>query len=56
MLTEEIERKFLVTGEGWRQTPSITCCQGYLTANKMQTVFELKKIWQLRKKQPTQTC
>jgi CYTH domain-containing protein len=50
MLTEEIERKFLVTGEGWRQTPSITCCQGHLNTNKMHNRIRIKKDLATQKK------
>lgn len=38
VVVEEIERKFLVTGEGWRQTQGITYHQGYLNTDEMRTV------------------
>lgn len=33
-MKQEIERKFLVNGEGWRKTagPGTLCCQGYLAS------------------------
>jgi CYTH domain-containing protein len=34
----EIERKFLVNGNGWRQGQGIRICQGYLNPDKERTV------------------
>lgn len=34
----EIERKFLVTGDGWRQGEGIALAQGYLNRDKARTV------------------
>ena len=34
----EIERKFLVTGSGWREVPGVYFCQGYLNRDKHRTV------------------
>lgn len=34
----EIERKFLVTGTGWRQPDPVRLCQGYLNRDKARTV------------------
>ena len=34
----EIERKFLVVGEGWRQAPALAYAQGYLNRDKQRTV------------------
>ena len=34
----EIERKFLVTGDAWRQGKCIRLCQGYLNREKERTV------------------
>ena len=34
----EIERKFLVRGDGWRTGPGTACCQGYLNRDKQRTV------------------
>lgn len=34
----EIERKFLVTGDGWRTATGITIGQGYLNLDKARTV------------------
>ena len=34
----EIERKFLVTGDGWRQVEPTYFCQGYLSRDKHRTV------------------
>jgi adenylate cyclase len=34
----EIERKFLVHGDGWRQPLSTRICQGYLNRDKERTV------------------
>jgi adenylate cyclase len=34
----EIERKFLVTGSGWRQENSVRISQGYLNRDKERTV------------------
>ena len=34
----EIERKFLVKGEGWRGTPGTEISQGYLSRDKERTV------------------
>ena len=34
----EIERKFLVSGDGWRQGPSVMYRQGYLSTDKERTV------------------
>jgi adenylate cyclase len=34
----EIERKFLVTGAGWRQAPGVRVSQGYLNRDKHRTV------------------
>ena len=34
----EIERKFLVTGDQWRQASAIYFCQGYLNRSKERTV------------------
>jgi len=34
----EIERKFLVTGEAWRDAPAVYFCQGYLNRAKARTV------------------
>jgi adenylate cyclase len=34
----EIERKFLVTGEGWRQPEPLRICQGYLNRDADRTV------------------
>ncbi len=34
----EIERKFLVTGEGWRCGEGLRICQGYLNRDKQRTV------------------
>ncbi|PIT07930.1 CYTH domain-containing protein [Snodgrassella communis] len=38
-MTEEIERKFLVEGNGWRGlAPAVYFCQGYLSTIKERTV------------------
>ena len=37
-LATEIERKFLVTGDAWRQTPGTRFSQGYLNRDKERTV------------------
>jgi adenylate cyclase len=34
----EIERKFLVNGDAWRNAPATTICQGYLNRDKHRTV------------------
>ena len=34
----EIERKFLVVGDGWRQAPAVPYAQGYLNRDKQRTV------------------
>jgi len=34
----EIERKFLVKGNGWRQGQGVRICQGYLNRDKERTV------------------
>jgi adenylate cyclase len=34
----EIERKFLVNGDGWRQPHAVRICQGYLNRDKQRTV------------------
>lgn len=34
----EIERKFLIVGEGWRSAPAVYFCQGYLNRSKERTV------------------
>ncbi len=34
----EIERKFLVSGDGWRCTEPVYYCQGYLSHDKRRTV------------------
>ena len=34
----EIERKFLIRGDGWRSAPAIYFCQGYLNRDKNRTV------------------
>ncbi len=34
----EIERKFLVTGDQWRDATAVYFCQGYLNRNKERTV------------------
>lgn len=34
----EIERKFLVTGDAWKEGEPIHCVQGYLSVNKHRTV------------------
>ncbi len=34
----EIERKFLVSGDGWRQGPGVRICQGYLNRDRERTV------------------
>jgi len=34
----EIERKFLVTGDTWREAEAIYYCQGYLSSDKQRTV------------------
>lgn len=34
----EIERKFLVTGDAWRNTAAVYFCQGYLNRSKERTV------------------
>jgi CYTH domain-containing protein len=34
----EIERKFLVVGEGWRQPTAVRICQGYLNREADRTV------------------
>ncbi len=33
-MQQEIERKFLITGDGWRETAGVgvSCCQGYINA------------------------
>jgi CYTH domain-containing protein len=38
LLATEIERKFLVRGEGWRQTAPLEIRQGYLNRDKQRTV------------------
>lgn len=35
---KEIERKFLVTGNGWRDAPATTYRQGYLSTDRNRTV------------------
>lgn len=37
-MAKEIERKFVVTGEGWQETRSTTYRQGYLSTEKERTV------------------
>ncbi|MFT5300686.1 MAG: adenylate cyclase [Mariniblastus sp.] len=37
-MATEIERKFLVTGDAWRNAPSLYYCQGYLNDDKLRTV------------------
>ena len=34
----EIERKFLVAGDGWRAAPAVPYAQGYLNRDKQRTV------------------
>ena len=34
----EIERKFLVSGDDWKQAQPVFYCQGYLNRDKMRTV------------------
>ena len=34
----EIERKFLVVGDAWRQAPAVAYAQGYLNRDKQRTV------------------
>ena len=34
----EIERKFLVVGDDWRQAPAVAYAQGYLNRDKQRTV------------------
>lgn len=34
----EIERKFLVVGDSWRQTDAQRICQGYMNRDKLRTV------------------
>ena len=34
----EIERKFLTTGDEWRNANATYCCQGYLNPDKQRTV------------------
>jgi CYTH domain-containing protein len=34
----EIERKFLVVGDAWREAPATACAQGYLNRDKQRTV------------------
>jgi adenylate cyclase len=34
----EIERKFLVVGDEWRDAPAVYFCQGYLSRSKERTV------------------
>lgn len=34
----EIERKFLVTGDAWREAPAVYFAQGYLSTEKSRTV------------------
>ncbi len=34
----EIERKFLVVGDGWRAAPAVPVAQGYLNRDKQRTV------------------
>ena len=34
----EIERKFLVVGDGWRAAPAVPYAQGYLNRDKQRTV------------------
>ena len=34
----EIERKFLVLGDGWREAQGVYFCQGYLNRDKERTV------------------
>lgn len=37
-MATEIERKFLVTGDAWRQAPAVPYAQGYLNRDKQRTV------------------
>ena len=37
-MATEIERKFLVTGAGWRSAAAVYYCQGYLNRDKHRTV------------------
>ncbi len=37
-MAKEIERKFLVRGEGWRQESPVECVQGYLSIDPRRTV------------------
>jgi len=37
-MAAEIERKFLVQGDGWRGSPHQRLCQGYLNRDKARTV------------------
>ena len=37
-MATEIERKFLVSGDGWQSTDPIYICQGYLNRDKHRTV------------------
>jgi len=37
-MAAEIERKFLVQGDGWRDSPHQRLCQGYLNRDKARTV------------------
>jgi len=37
-MNEEMERKFLAQGDGWRQGVGLDICQGYSSADKQRTV------------------
>jgi len=37
-MAQEIERKFLVTGDAWRSAPATSYRQGYLSTDKQRTV------------------
>jgi len=38
LMAIEIERKFLVTGNDWRQSRGVYCVQGYLSRDKDRTI------------------
>ncbi len=45
-MKQEIERKFLVTGDGWRVTAGTgaICCQGYITAGKSEATVRVRLL------------
>ena len=45
-MKQEIERKFMVTGDGWRVAAGTgkICCQGYITAGKSEATVRVRLL------------